>query len=358
MKKKSNFPTYKVAIALLCYNNRNLLEQFLPEVIATTPKNDDYGIFVIDNASTDSTQEYLSSFGDQIHVITIDVNKGFTNGYKRGLALINADIFCLLSSDVQVSPNWLEPVISLFDADNHVAVIQPKIKSWHHKDEFEYAGAAGGFIDFLGFPFCRGRVFYDVEKDEGQYDENMEIFWASGACFFIRSQVYYESGGLDDDFYAHMEEIDLCWRLKNRGFKIMACPASEVYHIGGAVIAYGSPLKTYRNHRNNLIMMVKNLPREELFIKIFTRLVLDGLAFVNMILRGQVKASFSIISAHWNFLFYLPKWLKKRKELKTWVVRYSKSGIYPKSIVFDYFLNKKKKFSDLEWIPKKMKTVR
>jgi GT2 family glycosyltransferase len=358
VKKNSIFPRYKVAIALLCYNNRDLLEQFLPEVIATTQHNDDYGIFVIDNASSDSTQEYLNSFGDRIHVIKIDVNRGFTNGYKLGLAQINADIFCLLSSDVQVSPRWLEPVVALFDEDNHVAVIQPKIKSWHEKDAFEYAGASGGFIDYLGFPFCRGRIFYDVEKDAGQYNENQEIFWASGACFFIRSQVYYESGGLDDDFYAHMEEIDLCWRLKNRGFKIMACPASEVYHIGGAVIAYGSPLKTYRNHRNNLIMMVKNLPREELFPKILTRLFLDALAFINMIFRGQIKASFSIISAHWNFLFHLPRWLKKRKALESWVVRYSKSGIYPKSIVFEYFFNGKKRYSDLQWTPKKMKPLK
>ena len=358
MKKNSIFPTYKVAIALLCYNNRDLLEQFLPEVISTTPQTEDFGIFVIDNASTDSTQDYLSTFGDRIHIIKIEVNKGFTNGYKLGLAQINSEIFCLLSSDVQVSPNWLEPVVSLFDSDNHVAVIQPKIKSWHNKDQFEYAGASGGFIDYLGFPFCRGRIFYHTEADTGQYDENEEIFWASGACFFIRSQVYYESGGLDDDFYAHMEEIDLCWRLKNRGFKIMACPASEVYHIGGAVIAYGSPLKTYRNHRNNLIMLVKNLPSDELLPKIFIRLVLDSLAFVNMIKRGQIKASFSIISAHWNFLIHLPKWLKKRKELKSWVVRYSKSGIYPNSIVLDYFLNGKKKYSDLQWTPKKMKTLR
>ena len=358
MKKNSIFPTYKVAIALLCYNNRDLLEQFLPEVISTTPQTEDFGIFVIDNASTDSTQDYLSTFGDRIHIIKIEVNKGFTNGYKLGLTQINAEIFCLLSSDVQVSPNWLEPVVSLFDSDNHVAVIQPKIKSWHNKDQFEYAGASGGFIDYLGFPFCRGRIFYHTEADTGQYDENEEIFWASGACFFIRSQVYYESGGLDDDFYAHMEEIDLCWRLKNRGFKIMACPASEVYHIGGAVIAYGSPLKTYRNHRNNLIMLVKNLPSDELLPKIFIRLVLDSLAFVNMIKRGQIKASFSIISAHWNFLIHLPKWLKKRKELKSWVVRYSKSGIYPNSIVLDYFLNGKKKYSDLQWTPKKMKTLR
>ncbi|NQV53808.1 MAG: glycosyltransferase family 2 protein [Flavobacteriales bacterium] len=349
VKATSPFPKVKVAIALLCYNNRDLLEQFLPEVIDHMPDSRDYAIFVIDNASTDSTQEYLRSLGDQINTITIEVNKGFTNGYKLGLAQIEAEIFCLLSSDVQISKNWLEPVVELFDNDPKVAVIQPKIRSWHEKDSFEYAGGSGGFIDTLGYPFCRGRIFYDTEKDTGQYDDVREIFWASGACFFIRTKVYDESGGLDDDFYAHMEEIDLCWRIKNRGFKILVCPSSMVYHIGGAVIAYGSPEKTFRNHRNNLIMMVKNLPSNELFPKIFARLVLDALAFINMIRRGQIKASFSIISAHWSFLLNIRKWLNKRKALSEWAVSYSRTGIYPKSIIKAYFLDGKKKFSDLNW---------
>ncbi|MBT3647206.1 MAG: glycosyltransferase family 2 protein [Flavobacteriales bacterium] len=347
--KQSTFPNIKIAVALLTYNNLDLLQDFLPEVIASLPDTKDYGLYVIDNASTDATQEYLAQFGDRINVISIKINRGFTNGYKEGLAQIDADIFCLLSSDVQISKGWLEPVTAMFDADPKIAVIQPKIRSFYHRDEFEYAGACGGFIDKLGYPFCRGRMFYDNEKDTGQYDEPMEIFWASGACFFIRAKIYEESGGLDNDFYAHMEEIDLCWRLKNRGFKIMVCPQSEVYHMGGQVIAYGSPEKTFRNHRNNLIMMMKNLPKKEVFPKILTRLILDQLAFANMIMRGQFNASFSIISAHWSFLFHLGKWRKKRKELKDWVVGYSKSGMYPRSIVFDYFFKNKKKFSDLDW---------
>jgi len=345
----SRFPHIKVAVALLCYNNRDLLEQFLPEVIEHTPKNGDYAIYVIDNASTDTTQEYLSTFGDQINVITIKINRGFTNGYKEGLAQIDADLFCLLSSDVQISPNWLEPVIDMFDQDEQVAIVQPKIRSWHKKDHFEYAGASGGFIDNLGYPFCRGRLFYDQEKDEGQYDEPREVFWASGACFFIRSSVYRESGGLDNDFYAHMEEIDLCWRVKIHSMKVMICPQSVVYHIGGAVIAYGSPEKTFRNYRNNLIMMVKNLPEGEVFIKIYARLVLDALAFLNMILRGQVRASFSIITAHWSFLLNLPTWMRKRREAQAWVKERNTNGIYPGSIIKAYFLEGKKKFSDLDW---------
>ncbi|MEZ4722938.1 MAG: glycosyltransferase family 2 protein [Flavobacteriales bacterium] len=341
----------KLAIALLTYNNRDLLEKFLPGVIATKPQRDDVAIYVIDNASTDDTEEYLKQFGDAINVIKIEVNKGFTNGYKLGLAQIDAEIYCLLSSDVEVSPLWVEPVLDLYATDDKIAVVQPKIKSWHRRDEFEYAGACGGFMDYQGYPFCRGRIFYTVEKDTGQYNEPMEIFWASGACFFIKSELYRSSGGLDDDFYAHMEEIDLCWRLKNQGHKIMVCPASEVYHVGGAVIAYGSPQKVFRNHRNNLIMLMKNLPSDELFGKIFLRLCMDALAFGNMIIRGQVKASFSILHAHWSFYTSLGKWRRKRKEIQQQVTSYSTSGIYPKSIVKEYFLGGKHRFDELDWRP-------
>lgn len=338
-----------MAVALLTYNNRDLLEQFLPGIIATTPANGDYRIFVIDNASTDDTQAWLTRFGDAISIIRIAKNRGFTNGYKEGLARISADIYCLISSDVEVSPRWLEPVITLFDKHSDIAVVQPKIRSWHRKDEFEYAGAAGGFIDHQGYPFCRGRIFYTIEKDQGQYEDTMEIFWASGACFFIRAPLYHESGGLDDDFYAHMEEIDLCWRLKNRGFRIMACPQSVVYHVGGAVIAYGSPQKVFRNHRNNLIMMMKNLPSDQLFTKLFLRLMMDALAFINMILRGQAKASLSIFRAHWSFYKNMRKWTRKRRETQAWVVKHTTTGIYPKSIVAQYFLHRKTQFSQLDW---------
>ncbi|MEQ9186674.1 MAG: glycosyltransferase family 2 protein [Cryomorphaceae bacterium] len=349
MSTAASFPHVKVAIALLCYNNRDLLEQFLPEIIAYTPDSGDYGIFVIDNASTDGTSGYLETVGKEVNVITIAVNKGFTNGYKLGLARIDAEIFCLLSSDVQISEGWLEPVTTLFDSDSDIAVVQPKVRSWHDKDRFEYAGASGGFIDSLGFPFCRGRIFYDTEEDEGQYDDVREIFWASGACFFIRSEVYRVSGGLDDDFYAHMEEIDLCWRIKNMGHKVMVCPSSIVYHIGGAVIAYGSPEKTFRNHRNNLIMLVKNLPTRELIPKLMARLLLDALAFANMIFRGQVRASFSIVTAHWSFLFKLRRWLRKRNALTKGSLNASTSGVYPDSLIKAYFIQGKKKFSELRW---------
>lgn len=339
----------KVAVALLCYNNLDLLKQFLPEVLDTIPADGSCKLVVIDNASTDGTNAYLKSFGQQIELVTIAVNKGFTNGYKLGLANVNAEIICLLSADVQISSRWIEPVMAMFDHDAKVAVVQPVIKSWHDKSMFEYAGAAGGYIDYLGFPFCRGRIFYTTEKDHNQYASDAEIFWASGACFFIRGSVFKESGGLDDDFFAHMEEIDLCWRIKNKGYKVMVCTSSVVYHIGGSVIAYGSPEKTYRNHRNNLIMMTKNLPNNELIWKILVRLILDALAFGNMIIRGQIRASFAIIAAHWNYFYHLPKWLHKRRENKNYAVPRNLSCIYPKSVVAAYFLRGQKTFNELNW---------
>ena len=332
----------------MCYNNRDLLEQFLPGVLSTTEQNPDVKVFVIDNASTDTTQDYLQSFGNKIEIIKIEENKGFTNGYKLGLSQIDAEFYCLLSSDVQVSDKWVEPVIDLFDKETNLGVVQPKIKSWHRKDEFEYAGASGGFMDYQCYPFCRGRIFYEVEKDQGQYDSNKEVFWASGACFFIKADLYHSSGGLDDDFYAHMEEIDLCWRIKNLGHSVMVCPASVVYHVGGAVISYGSPQKVFRNHRNNLIMMTKNLPSSQVFGLILLRLFMDGLAFANMLFRGEAKSSFSIISAHWSYFYSLPRWMSKRRSIQSKITHHSITGVYPKSIVLDYFLRGKKRFSQLD----------
>jgi GT2 family glycosyltransferase len=339
----------KLAVVLLTYNNQDLLEQFLPGLISTLPNREDIKLFVVDNASTDSTQEYLQQFKHHLTSVKVEINRGFTNGYKIGLAQIEAEYYCLLSSDVEVSPGWIEPVIEMFDSDENIAIIQPKIKSWHRKTYFEYAGASGGLIDYQGYPFCRGRIFYTLEEDLGQYDDPMEIFWASGACFFIQSKLYHSSGGLDDDFYAHMEEIDLCWRIKNQGYKVMVCPASEVFHMGGAVIAYGSPQKVFRNHRNNLIMLMKNLPQNEIVGKIIVRLLMDALAFGNMIIRGQVVSSFSIIHAHWSFFWDLPRWIKKRKESQKNITRHATIGMYANSIVKAYFLDKKQKFSNLSF---------
>ena len=336
---------------LLSYNCQHLLKDFLPKVIATTPNSSDYKIIVVDNASTDGTDEFLKSEFPQIDTVTIPVNKGFTNGYAESLARIDAQYYCLLSSDVEVSENWLEPVISLFDQDEKVAVIQPKIRSFFERPSFEYAGACGGYIDTLGYPFCRGRIFFDVEEDKGQYQSVEEIFWASGACFFIRANIYHELGGLDDDFYAHMEEIDLCWRIKNRGHKILVCPDSEVFHMGGAVITYGSPAKIFRNHRNNLIMLVKNLPGQELLWKLPVRFLLDYLAMGKALVGRDPKGAWAIVRAHFSFLSGWGKWRRKRKAEKQWVTQRNRKGIYPKSIIAAYFLKGRRRFDQLGWKP-------
>lgn len=339
----------KVAVVLLSYNCKHLLEDFLPKILDTTPNSKDYNVFVVDNASTDGTWEWLRGNFPQTSAIQIAVNQGFTNGYKESLALIKADYYVLISSDVEVAPNWLEPAIAVLDSDPNIAVVQPKIRSYHEREKFEYAGASGGYLDKLCYPFCRGRIFYSMEEDHGQYDEVDEIFWASGACFFIRADVYHKTGGLDDDFYAHMEEIDLCWRIRNLGYRIMVCPQSVVFHMGGAVIAYGSPAKVYRNHRNNLIMMMKNLPPGEVVWQILFRFMLDQLAFVNMLKGGQFKAAFSIYHAHIDFCLKLPHWRRKRKAILAERVSYRREGIYPRSIVAAYFLRKVRTFSELKW---------
>ncbi|MGD1844436.1 MAG: glycosyltransferase family 2 protein [Salibacteraceae bacterium] len=343
----------KVAVVLLSYNSKHLMEQLLPGIVASVPESEDYRLVVVDNGSTDGTPEFLQNQFPDVTSIRIEVNRGFTNGYAESLPRLKADYYVLLSSDVEVSPGWLEPSIAILEADPKVAIVQPKIRSYHQREEFEYAGAAGGFIDTLGYPFCRGRMFYTMEADEGQYDDTLEVFWASGACFFIRADAYHQSGGLDDDFFAHQEEIDLCWRLKNQGYKVMACSQSEVFHMGGAIITYGSPAKTYRNYRNNLIMLVKNLPAGELVWKLPLRLGLDALAFWKMVADGQGKAALSIISAHWSFFWHLPRWFRKRKEIRKSVQNPNSTGIYPRSVVWDYFAKRKQTFSSLNWRPGK-----
>ncbi|GAB4380396.1 MAG: glycosyltransferase family 2 protein [Salibacteraceae bacterium] len=340
----------RLAVALLTYNNLDLLEKFLPGLIDTC-KMPGVELVVIDNASTDNTPDFLNRYDGDFRVVRVDVNRGFTNGFKVGLSQIDAEFYCLLSSDVEVSDGWIAPVLDLLATDDKIAVVQPKIRSWHDRHMFEYAGASGGFVDKYGYPFCRGRLFYTIEEDNGQYDDVIEIFWASGACFFIKAELYHTSGGLDDDFFAHMEEIDLCWRLKNAGYKVMVCPQSVVYHMGGAVIAYGSREKVFRNHRNNLIMLVKNLPAAEALWLVLLRLIFDALAFVNMIVRQQFSASLGIVQAHWSFFFGLPKWISKRKKVRAFAVRNDKKGVYPKSVVWQYFGLGKKTFSALDWKP-------
>jgi GT2 family glycosyltransferase len=336
---------------LLCYNSRKLIAQFLPLVKKYMPNDGNYRIVVVDNASADDTPQYLSQYHPDLEVITLPQNHGFTNGYCASLPHINAEYYVLLSADIEVTPGFLEPVIQLMDRDSSIAACQPKVKSWDRKDEFEYAGAAGGFIDYLGYPFCRGRLVNVTEKDMGQYDDVCEIFWASGACLFVRADAYHKAGGLDNDFFAHMEEIDLCWRLRNMGYKIMAVPSSVVYHMGGSVIKYGSPMKVFRNHRNNLIMLLKNLPPYESAWKIPLRFLTDFLTLLKMAADGQFKLIPAVSKAHIQFLWNLPKWLRKRREVRQLVLKDHSTCIYPRAMVVDFFLRGKKRFSQLNFKP-------
>lgn len=342
-----------VAIVLLSYNSLKLVKNFLPKIISTTANYRDKEIVVVDNASTDDTNVYLAEHFPDIRVVTLKVNKGFTNGYVESLSQIKATNYVLISSDIEVTDGWLEPAIKLLDSSDEIAVVQPKIMSFDRRNEFEYAGAAGGYIDHLGFPFCRGRIVNEAEEDHGQYDDVREIFWASGACFFIKAELFHKAGGFDNDFFAHMEEIDLCWRLRGMGYKIMFQPASKIFHMGGFIIQYGSPAKVYRNHRNNLIMLLKNLPSSELWWKIPFRFTLDYLAFIKMAFDGNLKASMAVVKAHTEFIFLFKKWYKKRKETQASKTVKRVFGIYPGSIVWNFFILKKNRFPDFKWDPVK-----
>jgi len=336
-----------LSIVLLSFNSKGFLEQFLPMLIKFTPVK--YEIIIVNNGSTDDTEVFLNEEYPTLRVIKIEKNKGFTNGYVESLKQINSKYYCLLSSDIEVTENWTEPIIDLMEKDESVAACQPKMKSWHKRNEFEYAGACGGYLDKYGYLFCRGRIFYSIEEDNGQYDETTEVFWASGGCFFVKSDLYHKFGGLDDDFFAHMEEVDLCWRLKNGGYKIMCVPDSEVYHVGGSIISYGSAPKTYRNYRNSLILLIKNLPLNQLLWKFPYRLALDGIAFFHLLFRGDVLLAFTIVKSHWHFHIKSLYWLKKRKAVRKLAVDDAKAKYFPQSIVWKYFIGGFRKFSELNW---------
>jgi hypothetical protein len=336
----------KVAVVILNWNGKKFLEEFLPSVVKNNP--DFSEIIVADNASSDDSVSFLEKNYPSVRIIRNASNGGFAKGYNDALAVVDADYFVLLNSDVEVTPGWIEPVIAMMDKDKSIAAAQPKILSFHHKDEFEYAGAAGGFMDKNGYAFCRGRIFETVEKDEGQYNNDREIFWATGACLFVRASAWKEMNGLDADFFAHQEEIDLCWRLRNRGYKIMYCAASKVYHVGGGTLAKQNPQKTYLNFRNNLILMVKNKKGPFLFFKIFWRMCLDFIAGMKFLFAGEIAHFWAVQRGHFGFYARLPETLRKRSALKKNITHFATHGIYNKNIVVEYFLRGKKKFSDLD----------
>ncbi|GAB2689951.1 glycosyltransferase family 2 protein [Mucilaginibacter koreensis] len=332
----------KVAIVILNWNGQKYLEKFLPSVAASDWPN--LEIVVGDNASTDGSVNYLNENWSQIKLIVNSENYGFTGGYNRVLEQVEADYYVLLNSDIEVTPNWIAPVISLMESDGQIAVAAPKIKSYADKNSFEHAGAAGGFMDTYGYTFCRGRIFNEVEQDNGQYNQSGEVFWASGAALFIKSKYWKQSGGFDEQFFAHMEEIDLCWRLKNMGYKVMYCAESTVYHVGGGTLNTENPFKTYLNFRNNLLLLRNNLPLGKSILKISTRLFfLDFLALIRFMTEGKRKDAWAVSRAHQSFVASI---FKKGSRLTPKNLKSSK-GLYKGSIIVDFFIRKKTTFKDL-----------
>ena len=312
-----------------------MLEQFLPSVIAYS---EEATIYVADNASTDTSIEIIQSKFPQITIIKNEGNYGFAKGYNVALQQVEEDYYALVNSDIEVTENWLAPILSIFDNEPNIGIIQPKILDYKNKAYFEYAGAAGGYIDQFGYPYCRGRMFDTLEKDHGQYNDDVDIFWASGACLFIRKDIYRKLNGFDDDFFAHQEEIDLCWRAFNMGYTARYTSKSLVYHVGGATLNEGNPRKTFLNFRNSLLMLTKNLPERKLFIILFLRLCLDGLAGIQFILKGKFKHCWAIAKAHFAFYSLINKTLKKRNSK-------IRSNYYrSKSIVYQYFIKNGKVF--------------
>jgi GT2 family glycosyltransferase len=326
----------EVAVVILNWNGRDLLEKFLPSVVKNS-KN--ATIYVIDNQSTDDSISFISTKYPQILFIKNIENYGYAKGYNEGLKLVNADILVLLNSDVEVAENWLTPIIKTFENEPLTAIIQPKILDYKNKNQFEYAGAAGGFIDKFGYPYCRGRIFETVEEDTKQYDESTEIFWASGACFCVRRSVFDELDGFDKTFFAHQEEIDFCWRAFNKGFIAKYEPKSIVYHVGGATLDASKPEKTFLNFRNSLLMLTKNLPKSQLLFVIFVRMVLDGIAGIKFLFGGKLKHFTAILRAHFAFYKMFSSALAKRETMQK--LTYYRT----KSIVFDYFILKNKIFN-------------
>ena len=286
----------KTAIVILNWNGQKLLEQFLPSVVNFSL--DEATIYIADNASTDDSVSYVKTHFPSVKIIKNSQNGGYSKGYNDALKAIDADIYCLLNSDVEVTENWLKPITEAFRNDINTAIIQPKLLDFKEKTKFEYAGAGGGFIDVFGYPYCRGRIFNYLETDHGQFDDETEIFWASGACLFIRSKVYHEVGGLDEDYFAHQEEIDLCWRTQNLGYKVKYVGSSSVYHVGGATLKETNPHKTFLNFRNSLLNVVKNVPKERFLFVIFSRLFLDGIAGLKFIIELRPIHTLAIIKAH------------------------------------------------------------
>ena len=331
----------KVSVVILNWNGKHYLEKFLPSVLASTYPN--LEVVVADNASTDDSIAFVNTAFPEVTVIKNNDNLGFAGGYNAVLSTINSDYFILLNSDVEVTPNWIEPVIELMESDINIAAAQPKLKDWNNRNKFEYAGAAGGFLDQFGYPFCRGRIFDTLEADTGQYDTVSEIFWASGAALFIKRTCWEKVSGLDADFFAHMEEIDLCWRLKNLGYKIMYCPTSTVYHVGGGTLQSDNPYKTYLNFRNNSFMLLKNLDGNRVVFILFIRFWLDFISMIKILSAGKYKHAGAINKAHVAFL----KGFGRMKNKRITTMNTNDAGLFRGSIVWEYFVKGRKYFGEI-----------
>ena len=340
----------KIAVVILNWNGVHFLEKFLPNVLQHSSIAE---VIVADNQSTDNSVNYLKQHFTNVKIIINSSNEGFAKGYNLALEHLKADYYVLLNSDVEVSANWIEPIIDLMEKNPKIAACQPKILDFNHKTRFEYAGAAGGMIDKLGYPFCRGRLFNVLEEDKGQYNNQMEVFWATGACLFIKADAFWKVGGFDEDYFAHMEEIDLCWRMKNIGYKIYVEPKSYVYHVGGGTLNKINPKKTYLNFRNNLITLIKNANSSNLFFKLIYRMLLDGIAAYKFLLEGNGLHFIAVAKAHFAFYAMLPATLHKRKVmLQKKGFAFTKSAILPENIVFQYFLSGIKQFSQFDYFKK------
>jgi GT2 family glycosyltransferase len=334
----------RVAVVILNWNGISFLKQFLNSVVNTTYSN--LQVVIGDNASTDGSLAFVRTYFPSVIIIENDQNYGFAEGYNRVLSQLDAEYFVLLNSDVFVPKNWISPVIEMMEADESIAAAQPKIKWYDDQLKFEYAGAAGGFLDCYGFPFCRGRMFDINETDAGQYDNPVEIFWASGAALFIKRSCWIQVGGLDPDLFAHMEEIDICWRLKNLGYKVIYCPDSEIYHVGGGTLNSDNPFKTYLNFRNNLYILQKNLPLKEAYIMIFLRFWIDLIAWIHFIATGKFRHAAAVSKAHFSFFQNIR--LNARKRTGIQIPFLNHAGVYHSSVVWAFFVRKITRFSDLK----------
>ncbi len=344
MAHSSNSPL--VSVVILNYNTVELLEKLLPFVEKTVYGN--FEIVVADNDSSDGSLEWVRKNYPKVKCIQLHTNLGFAGGYNEALRQLKSEYWVLLNSDVEVTENWLQPMVDLMLSSPDIAAVQPKMLDYQNRTLYEYAGASGGYVDQWGYPLCRGRIFDSLEVDNGQYNDQRQVFWATGAAMLVRAEQYNLVGGMDDDFFAHMEEIDLCWRLQNAGFQVWVCPTAEVYHMGGGTLSALSVRKTFLNFRNNLALLTKNLPVKSLISKLVMRLILDGIAGVKYVLDFKFNHCWAIVRAHWAFYLKFGKWWSKRDEQPNRKKPRDLIGWMPLSAVWQFFVKGIKTFSELE----------